>query len=57
MEEIVVKEIWDILPLPTYDEIEELFNSNQFMKNRWEYVRDIIKSNILDFKEIEDIIE
>ena len=27
------------------------------MKNRWEYVRDIIKSNILDFKEIEDIIE
>lgn len=41
----------------TYDEIEELFNSNQFMKNRWEYVREIIKSNILDFKEIEDIIE
>ncbi len=52
-----MKEIWDILPLPTYDKIEELFNSNQFMKNRWEYVRDIIKSNILDFKEIEDIIE
>lgn len=41
----------------TYDEIEELFNSNQFIKNRWEYVREIIKANILDFKEIEDIIK
>ena len=27
----------------TYKEIEELFAHNQFMENRWEYVRDIIK--------------
>ena len=27
----------------TYKEIEELFAHKQFMENRWEYVRDIIK--------------
>lgn len=27
----------------TYDEIEELFQQNQFLANRWEFVRDIIK--------------
>lgn len=42
-----MKEIWDMLLLPTYDEIEDLFNNNQFMKNRWEYVREIIKNVII----------
>lgn len=27
----------------TYDEIEELFQQNRFLANRWEFVRDIIK--------------
>lgn len=27
----------------TYDEIEEIFNHKQFMENRWEYIRDILK--------------
>lgn len=27
----------------TYKEIEEIFNNNQFIENRWEYIRDIIK--------------
>lgn len=26
----------------TFEEVEELFHSQQFMKNRWEYIRDII---------------
>lgn len=30
----------------TYKEIEELFAHNQFMENRWEYIRDIIKDFI-----------
>ena len=30
----------------TYREIEELFDHKQFMENRWEYVRDIIKDFI-----------
>lgn len=30
----------------TYEEIEELVKENQFLENRWEYVRDILK-NIL----------
>lgn len=30
----------------TYREIEELFAHNQFMENRWEYIRDIIKDFI-----------
>lgn len=28
----------------TYDEIEELYKNNQFIENRWEFVRNIIKS-------------
>ena len=28
----------------TFDEIEELFHSQQFMKNRWEYVHDFIQA-------------
>lgn len=31
----------------TYDEIEDLWNNNQFMENRWEYVREIIKRFIM----------
>lgn len=27
----------------SYKEIEQLFSSNQFMKDRWEFVRDILK--------------
>lgn len=27
----------------TYDEIEDLYNNNQFLENRWEYIRDLIK--------------
>lgn len=30
----------------TYKEIEEMFDNKQFMKNRWEYIRDIIKDII-----------
>ncbi|MCI8999609.1 MAG: NUDIX domain-containing protein [Clostridia bacterium] len=30
----------------TYKEIEELFAHNQFMENRWEYIKDIIKDFI-----------
>ncbi len=30
----------------TFKEIEELFAHNQFMENRWEYIRDIIKDFI-----------
>lgn len=30
----------------TYDEAEELYNQGQFIKNRWEYIRDIIKNEI-----------
>ena len=30
----------------TYGEIEEIFNNHQFMENRWEYIRDIIKDFI-----------
>lgn len=30
----------------TYKEIEGMFNNNQFMENRWEYIRDIIKDFI-----------
>ena len=30
----------------TYEEIEELVNEEQFMKNRWEFVKDLIKKNI-----------
>ena len=30
----------------TYQEIEELLKNNQFAKNRWEFVKDIIKENI-----------
>ncbi len=30
----------------TYDEIEDLWNNNQFMKNRWKHVREIIKNAI-----------
>lgn len=28
----------------TYEEVEELFESNQFIKNRWEFVRNLMKS-------------
>ena len=27
----------------TYDKIEDLYNNNQFLENRWEYIRDLIK--------------
>lgn len=27
----------------SYKEIEQLFSSNQFMKDRWEFVRDVLK--------------
>ena len=27
----------------TYDEIEELYKNNQFIENRWEFVRNVIK--------------
>ena len=27
----------------TYEEIEDLYNNNQFLENRWEYIRDLIK--------------
>jgi len=30
----------------TYDEIEELYLIEEFMENRWEYIRDIIKAEI-----------
>ena len=30
----------------TYGEIEEIFDNNQFMEHRWEFVRDIIKDMI-----------
>lgn len=30
----------------SYEEIENIFNDGQFMKNRWEYIRDIIKEKI-----------
>lgn len=30
----------------TYDEIEEIYNNNLFIKNRWEFVRDKIKKYI-----------
>ena len=30
----------------TYDEIEELYNTNNFIQNRWEFVRDKIKKYI-----------
>lgn len=30
----------------TYEEIENLFKNNMFMKDRWEFVRDIIKEYI-----------
>lgn len=30
----------------TYEEIENLFKNNQFMKNKWEFVRDIIKEYV-----------
>lgn len=30
----------------SYDEIEEIYNNGQFMKNRWEYVRDLIKKRV-----------
>ena len=29
-----------------YKEVEELFENKQFMENRWEYIRDIIKDFI-----------
>lgn len=39
MEEEEVSEVkW-----ASYKEIEQLFSSNQFMKDRWEFVRDILK--------------
>ena len=31
----------------TYDEIEELFQNNLFIGNRWEYVRDEIREYLL----------
>lgn len=48
IEEITMKEdeVCDV-KWATYDEIEELFDSNQFIENRWEYVREIIK-NVID---------
>lgn len=30
----------------TYKEVEDIFNNNQFMENRWEYIRDINKDFI-----------
>lgn len=30
----------------TYDEIEEIFQKGNFMENRWEYVRELIKEEI-----------
>lgn len=30
----------------TYDEVEKLYLNGEFMENRWEYIRDIIKSYI-----------
>lgn len=40
MEEAEVSEVkWMI-----YEEIEELFNENQLLANRWEYVRELMKS-------------
>ena len=30
----------------TYDEVEEIYNNNQFIENRWEFIRDIIKNEI-----------
>ena len=30
----------------TYDEIEQIFQEGKFMRNRWEFVRDIIKDFI-----------
>ncbi len=39
MEEEEVSEVkW-----ASYKEIEQLFSSNQFMKDRWEFVRDVLK--------------
>ena len=31
----------------TYEEIDELFEKGQFLKNRWEFVRDFILTNFL----------
>ena len=45
-EEEVCKVKW-----ATYEEIEEIFNNKQFMENRWEYVRDIIKEFIIRGRE------
>lgn len=32
----------------SFDEIEELYNTNNFIKNRWEFVRDKIKKYIIN---------
>ena len=36
----------------TYDEIEELYKNNQFIENRWEFVRNVIKCALYIGKEI-----
>ena len=38
----------------TYDEIEELFQNNLFIGNRWEYVRDEIREYLLRSQEQEE---
>lgn len=32
----------------TYDDVRELFEGKQFMKNRWEFARDLIRERIKD---------
>lgn len=44
LEDIIMQkeEVCDV-KWATFDEIEELYHSQQFMKNRWEYIRDFIQ--------------
>ncbi len=37
----------------TYEEIDEIFEKGQFLKNRWEFVRDLILTNFLHIGKIE----
>ncbi len=37
----------------TYEEIDELFEKGQFLKKRWEFVRDLILTNFLHIGKIE----
>lgn len=41
----------------TYEEIEELVKQNQFLKNRWEYVKEVIKAIQYLGKEVEARID